>query len=238
MTQPLCTLGTGKALPWRGPALGMGTCPCVPRIQEWWHSGAVVATRLVSLVPGGLQHSLWPCSPFTPSPRSGSSRLFLTHFPSVHCTIKQNGAGGADAGEARGTRQQAAQPSGTAEWHRAGLRAGLGGAGSCSGSERGPGVVRIIFSCPLSCMGHVQGCGCPREPWRSPAVLPVSPHPAGKGRCGADPEGREGTGIGISTDSQPPPHPRCPSPARPTSIILLPCTGTGGQRLLPRHKEG
>lgn len=188
-------------------------------------------------VPKGLQHSS-----VTPSPRSSSSRLFLTHFPSVHCTIKQNGAGGADAGEARGTRQQAAQPSGTAEWHRAGHGAGhgagLGAAGSCSGSERGPGVVRIIFSCPLSCMGHVQGCGCPREPWRSPAVLPVSPHPAGKGRCGADPEGREGTGIGISTDSQLPPHPRCPSPARPTSIILLPCTGSRRAEAPPEAQGG
>lgn len=197
----------------------------------------MVATRLVSLAsracprgaaaqPGTLQlhHSL-------PSPPSSSSRPFLTHFPSLHCTMerKQNGAEG---------EWMLAGPGGRGDSQHSPL-ASLRGTGQ--GTGQGTEVLEAAqaprctwagkdgkdgFLSLTALQGHILS-------QRALAVTKVTT--TLPGRCGTDPERREGTGIWILTNSRPPPHPCAhPHPAPPASSSSL----AGGQRLLPGHREG
>lgn len=99
----------------------------------------------------------------------------------------------------------------------------------------------MFFSCPLPCVGHIQGCGCPRKPCM-PVVTDTPTHVAGKvwGRAGGPRGDRSSEGALSPSNSQIHSH-LCilgvclhPTPPESSSLAWVP----SGQSLFQRHKRG
>jgi len=243
----LCTPKTSMALPQKGSALGAGTYQCASRVpcrQGCWHTGAVVATSPASPLAGGarpLPTLLRGCStaghfaaPSLPSQgllRALPDPLSASHNeskmeqwegmlarPPVHCTVTGSTA---------------------RRWLLHGVGQGMVMGQVCSGSERGPGVVGFSLAhCPG--WDTFKAVAAPESPahWCSPTaplLLPVSTHPAREGRCGAEPEDRERTGVWREQESgwelsAPPSH-----KFTATSTSLVPVFIPPHQRPPPVH---
>lgn len=107
----------------------------------------------------------------------------------------------------------------------------------------------MVFSDPLPCVGHIQGCGCPRESC-TPVVTNSPTHVAGVhppsrgGKVQSRSRGPRGDrileGALSPSDSQIHSHLHilgtCLHPTPPASSSLT--CAPGGQRLLQRHKRG